>query len=69
MNDFMNYKNIHLLYKAVRLLYEITKLRISAHPLEIKTGRHSKPRIPKTFYCLSKSIVEDESCFLYECFI
>ena len=48
---------------------KLTKLRISAHPLEIETGRYSKPCIPKEcrFCHFCKTAVEDELHFLYDC--
>ena len=53
--------------KAVRS--KLTQLRISAHPLEIETGRYSKPCIPKEcrFCHFCKTTVEDELHFLYDC--
>ena len=45
----------------------LTKLRISARPLEIENGRYSKPCIPKEsrFCHFCKTIVEDEIQFIY----
>ena len=53
--------------KSVRS--KLTKLRISAHPLEIEIGRYSKPCIPKEsrFCHFCKTIVEDEIHFIYDC--
>ena len=53
--------------KAVRS--KLTKLRISAHPLEIETGRYSKPCIPKEsrFCYFCKTAVENEIHLLYDC--
>ena len=50
---------------------KLTKLRISAHPLQIETGRYSRPYIPReSRFCLfCKTVVEDELHFLYDCFM
>ena len=47
----------------------LTKLRISAHPLEIESGRYQKPLKPKdTRFCQTCiTLVEDEYHFIYEC--
>lgn len=48
---------------------QLTKLRISAHPLAIETGRYSKPKTPhnERFCKFCKDQVEDESHFLLKC--
>ena len=48
---------------------QLTKLRISAHPLAIETGRYSKPKTPHNERCCKfcKDQVEDESHFLLKC--
>ena len=53
--------------KALRS--KLTKLRISAHPLEIETGRYSKPCIPKEsrFCYFCKTVVENEVHLIYDC--
>ena len=45
----------------------LTKLRISAHPLYIETGRYSKPPIPKEKRLCSscRLFIEDEKHFVY----
>ena len=45
---------------------QLTKLRISAHPLAIETGRYSKPHNER-FCKFWKDQVEDESHFLSKC--
>ena len=48
---------------------QLTKLRISAHPLAIETGRYSKPKTShnERFCKFCKDQVEDESHFLLKC--
>jgi len=48
---------------------QLTKLKISAHPLAIETGRYSKPKISRNerFCKFCKDQVEDESHFLLKC--
>ena len=47
----------------------LTKLRISAHKLQIEVGRYCNPIIPRDErYCIScQTVVEDEHHFLFEC--
>lgn len=47
----------------------LTKLRISAHPLYIETGRYSKPPIPKEkrLCCSCRLFIEDEKHFVLYC--
>ena len=63
LQDYLKYP----INKAIRS--KLTKLRISAHPLEIEVGRYSKPCIPKEsrfcHYC--KTVVESEIHFIYDC--
>lgn len=53
--------------KSLRSL--LTRIRISAHPLNIETGRYSKPIIPsKERFCkFCTNEVEDELHFLFQC--
>ena len=57
----------HPIKKSLRS--SLTRLRISAHALEIEIGRYSRPPKPKEdrlcFYC--KTLVEDELHFIYTC--
>ena len=63
LQDYLKYPIV----KVVRS--KLTKLRLSAHPLEIETGRYSKPCIPREcrFCSFCKNTVEDELHFLYDC--
>ena len=63
MQDYLKFP----IKKSVRA--SLTKLRISAHSLEIETGRYHKPPKPKeNRYCnYCKNIVEDECHFIYSC--
>ena len=47
----------------------LTKLRISAHPLYIETGRYSKPPTPKEkrLCCSCRLFIEDEKHFVLYC--
>ena len=50
---------------------KLTKIRISAHSLAIKTGRYTKPVTPSDQrtckYCKHLHVVEDEIHFLFQC--
>ena len=63
LQDYLKF----LINKAVRS--KLTKLRISAHPLEIEMGRYSKPCIPKKscFCYFCKPVVENEIHLPYDC--
>lgn len=47
----------------------LTRIKISAHPLAIETGRYSKPKVPSNqrFCNFCKTKVEDEVHFLFQC--
>ncbi len=46
----------------------LTKLRISAHKLQIEVGRYARPKILRqNRLCSSCSVVADESHFLLHC--
>ena len=62
-------ENYLITLKNPKLRREFTKLRISAHKLNIELGRYNTPRTPvenrKCSFC--KSSVEDESHFILDC--
>ena len=53
--------------KSIRA--SLSKLRISAHPMEIECGRYKKKTKPKdTHFCqICITLVENEHHFIYEC--
>ena len=63
MQDYLKFP----IQKPIRA--SLTKLRISAHPLEIESGRYQKPPKPKdTRFCQTcTTLVENEYHFIYEC--
>ena len=56
-------------FKDVRKRALISKIRISAHTLEIEVGRHKQPKIPalQRFCKKCSTSVEDEKHFLLAC--
>ena len=62
---FENYLDV---VKQCKYRNAITRLRVSAHALEIEAGRHSNPPIPRNErVCKTCRVLDDEKHFLMEC--
>ena len=66
---YFSFENYLLSTKDVRRRTLFTKLRISAHRLNIELGRHAKPKVPpeKRVCLVCKDGIEDETHFVMHC--
>ena len=56
------------LAKDLKYRNTITKMRFSSHPLEIESGRYTKPKTPRSNRLCSRcKVIEDERHFILDC--